>query len=117
MEFNLPRLTTDIDCEPIGYPGLRVTFWLNPPRVDYDPPEYGEPWESVYWWGLGRILERLTVPAEYSGDGAEQVIEIPDGQAVYELVDAPGFDWQIVVWATAQYRQQRQERLRSETKN
>ena len=117
MRFKLPKLTTDVDCEPIGYPGLTVTFWLNPTGETYEPPQDGEPWESAYWYGLGRTIERVTVPAEMTESGEEQVIEIPDGKALYELVDAPGFDYQIIIWSLNQYQEQRQARLQAELKN
>ena len=29
--IKLPRLTWEVDCGPIGYPGLGLVFWLNPP--------------------------------------------------------------------------------------
>jgi hypothetical protein len=117
MGFKLPRLTTDIDCGPIGYPGLTVTFWLNPTAEQYEAPEDGEPWEAVHWWAQARIIERITVPGEYTEDGAGLVLEIGDGQALYDLMETPGFDWQILVWAREQYGRVRQERLQAEIKN
>lgn len=115
--FNLPRLMTVIDCGPIGYPGLEVEFWLNPTRLDYEPPAEGEPWESSYWFALGRTIERVTVPAEMTESGKRTTIEIPDARAIYDLAEAPGFDWQIIVWAFEQYGKQRQERLKVELGN
>jgi hypothetical protein len=117
MKFKLPRLYTNVDCEPIGYPGLLVRFWLNPTGEHYEPPENGEAWESSYWYGLGRAIQSITIPAEMTEDGEDVVIDVPDGKALYELVDTPGFDYQIVIWALGQYQEQRQARLQAELKN
>ena len=117
MRFKLPRLTTEVDCGPLGYPGLVVTFWLNPTGEQYEAPEDGEPWESTYWYGLGRTVESITVPGEMTESGEDVVIDIPDGKALYDMMDAPGFDYQIIIWSLNQYQAQRQARLEAERKN
>lgn len=140
MAFKLPKLTWDLDCGPLGYPGLVVTFLLNPELGEYKPPEQpwadlrsrgdagpvregikvqreAPPWEGEFYWSLARIIEAVRVPAEYTTGGREETIPIDSAQAVYELERAPGFDPQVLHWALRQYSAQRQERLRVERKN
>jgi hypothetical protein len=117
MKFTLPKLMTEINCEPIGYPGLMVRCWLNATPEPYEPPDDAQSWESPYWYGLGRIIVEVVVPAEMNDTGARQVIDIPDGKALYELMDAEGFDHQIILWAVEQYQTERQERIKVEAKN
>lgn len=117
MGFQLPKLTTDIDCGPIGYPGLVLTCWLNVTFEDYEPPESPEPWDTMWYHGLGRIIECVTFPVEYTDDGEPLVMAMPDGRAVYDLMQSPGFDQQIITWALDQYGQHRQARLAVEVKN
>jgi hypothetical protein len=120
--LKLPQLTTDIDCEPLGYPKLLVTFWLNT-DVDEEPPEPAKDapkppiWEMPYYRTLGRILLRVTVPKEFSDSGAKEVLEVGNGKALYDLEHMAGFDPQIIQWSLEEYRKQRQERLRAELKN
>ena len=117
MAFKLPKLTTDVDCEPIGYPGLLVTFWMNVTAQEWEPPEDGQPWETVFYHSLGRVVERVTFPAEMTDDGEPEVWDIPDGKALYELLNAPGFDQTIIIWAQSQYQDQRAARLEASAKN
>lgn len=119
MRFNLPKLTTDIDCEPIGYPGLTVQFWLNPtsPAERYSPPDNAEKWESAYWVGLARAIESITIPPSMTDSGKPLVIPIDSGKTLYNLMDEEGFDWHIVLWAVDRYTDERQERLKTEIKN
>ena len=128
MGFKLPRLTTDVDCEPLGYPGLVFTFWLNPTQVDDDeawiapderdpPVEEPEPWDRLWYFGLGRVLLRVTIPKGLSDSGAEEVIEIPDAEAVYALEQMPGFDQSLLHWTFAKLGEERQERLQVAAKN
>jgi hypothetical protein len=119
MGLNLPQLTTDIDCKPLGYPGLQVTFWLNT-DVGEEPPEpaKGAPlWEMPYYQTVGRILLRVTVPKEFYDTGTETVLEVGSGKALYDLEHMAGFDPQIIQWSLEEYRKKRQERLRAELKN
>ncbi len=115
--FKLPKLTTDIDCAAIGYPGLVVRCWLNITYDDRKEPESPKPWETMYYYGLGRILEELAVPGEFSESGQAETIPIPDAKAAYDLLNTPGFDQMIVNWAVEQFNQQRQERYRAALKN
>ena len=117
MAFKLPRLTTDVDCEPIGYPGLTVTFWMNVTAEDWEPPKDSKPWETMFYHGLGRIIERVTFPAEMVDGDEPEVWEIPDGKALYDLIKADGFDQAIVIWSQSQYQDQRQARLEASAKN
>ena len=117
MAFKLPRLTTDVDCEPIGYQGLVVTFWLNVDPEEWEPPEDGEPWESMFYHGLGRVIESVTFPADMTDGDEPEVWEIPDGAALHELMNAAGFDQAIIIWSQSQYQDQRAERLQAEVKN
>ena len=117
MGFKLPRLTTDIDCGPIGYPGLKVRYWLNPTYEDYEPPADAEPWESVWFYGLGRSIEAVTIPASMTDDGKGRTITIGNGKALHGLWTTPGFDQQIINWSFNQLGKQRQERREAEAKN
>jgi hypothetical protein len=117
MAFKLPKLTTQIDCEPIGYPGLVVTCWLNVTREDWEPPEDAEPWETMFHHGLARVFERFTFPAEMTESGEVEVYEIPDGKALYDLLQDPSFDQAIVIWAQSIYQNERAARLEVEQKN
>ena len=136
LNFKLPRLTAEVDCGPIDYPGLKVHFWLN---VTYDnewltdeewremaakhEEEEGEEleprpaWERDYYHGLGRIIDRVEVPGDYTADGEDLEIPIRSGKALYELMTTPGFEQSIVNWASAQYYDLKSERLKAELKN
>lgn len=129
--FVLPRLTSGIDCEPIGYPGIAVVFWLN---VTYDgarvsdeewaaghPGEKREPWDTDFYYNLARIVEEVYVPdiytTEFIDDGVATTIPIRCGKDLYDLMHTDGFEQNIVLWAAGQYYNVRQERLRAEVKN
>lgn len=144
MPFKLPKLTTDIDCEPIGYPGLVVTCWLNVTPKEWEPP-WGEmqqfedaeeqeqerkrfeaernrilaerPWERLYYHGMARIFERFTFPPEMTESGEQEIYEIPDAETLHGLLVEPTFDQAIVTWAQSVYQNQRQERLEAALKN
>ena len=117
MAFTLPKLTTEIDCGPIGYPGLVVECWLNVTYEEWEPPEKPEPWETTWYYGLGRILEAVTFPAEMVEGDKPFMVVLPDARAVYGLMQTEGFDQQIITWALDQYGKQRQARLQAEAKN
>ena len=126
MGFKLPVLETDADCGPMGYDGLVFTFWLNAtnPEEDWvlpderDPPvKEPEPWDKLWYNSFASALLRVTIPPEFSDTGEEEVIEIPDAKAVYELEQMPGFEPSLLIWALNQVSQQRQERLQVAAKN
>jgi hypothetical protein len=126
MGFQLPVLETDVDCEALGYPGLVFTFWLNATNpeeewespAERDPPvEEPEPWDRLWYVSYARALLRITIPAEFSDTGKEEVLEISDAKAAYELERMPGFDRSILHWALMQVGEQRQERLEVAVKN
>ena len=134
MELHLPVLTRDVDCEPLGYTGVIVTYRLNLPFIDYEfpwesvPDEKAretkrreileaEPWMSEFFYLTARAVESVTFPAEYLGGGKDQTIETPDAKALYDLMHTPGFDQQIILWSQEQYQRERQAWLASETKN
>lgn len=116
--LQLPRLETAIDCGPLGYPGLRVVFWLNPPIQEDTPPGTAtEPGDGSYYRELGRVLVRVEVPAAFTDSGGDEVIELGSGRAVRELEHRKDFDPQVLQWAIRRYSEERQERLRAEVKN
>ena len=127
MGFKLPRLTTDVDCEPLGYPGLLFTFWLNPTPADLDewiapadrdpPVENPEPWDLPWLATVAGTFDRVTIPGAYTDSGEEEVIEIPDAKAVYDLVEMPGFEPRILNWALEALRVERTERFKVAVKN
>lgn len=143
LALKLPRLTTAVDCEPIGYPGLKVHFWLNvtfdPDRVDdeelverlrADDPEgtegkkdyevlegHRQPWERDYYYGLGRIVDRVEIPGEFTEDGEPVDVKLGNSRALYDLMRTPGFEQGIIVWASTKYYTLRQKRLEAEVKN
>ena len=119
MPINLPRLTWDLDCEPLGYPGVVFTFWLNPPlglATDDEGGRKRPEWDTAFHRNMALVLDRVTIPAEYA-DGEELVIEIPDAKALWDLQNEAGFDPQLVLWASGCYQDQRAERLRVSAKN
>jgi hypothetical protein len=117
MGFKLPKLTTEIDCGPIGYPGLIVTCWLNPTYLDWEPPEKPQKWDTEYYYGMARIIETLTIPADFTDSGQQVVIQVKDAKTMFDVLRTEGFDQTIVTWAIGQYQEQRQERLRVAAKN
>lgn len=117
MALALPRLETEIDCAPLGYPGLRVVYWLN---VTYheEPEESGEePWDKPFYHQMGRQLLRVIVPAEYTDDNQEQVIEVGSAQALWELERMPGLDAHIIIWSASMIARQRSQRMEDALKN
>ena len=117
MAFKLPKLETDVDCEPIGYPGLTVTFWLNIQPDDYEPPEDGQPWDTLFYHGLARLVQRVTFPPTFTTSGEVEVLEIDSAEAMYDLLMDESFEQAIIVWAQGQYQEQRQERMAASVKN
>lgn len=121
MPIKLPRLTWALDCEPLGYPGLVVTFWLNPPRMedeDLEPKvKKSGAWDTAFYRSLAIVVDEVQIPAEYTVAGRSEVVEVPDAKALYELERGEGFDPQILLWAANRYQEQRLERLRAESKN
>ena len=116
--FKLPTLTTEIDCEPIGYPGLVVTCRLNPPIMDWQAPAKpaGE-WDELVYHSWARILQSVSVPAELTDNGEAEIIPIAEAKDVYDLERRPDWDPQILLWAMGQYSRQRSKRLEAEQKN
>lgn len=119
-KIRFPRLTWSLDCEPLDYPGVVFTFWLNPP-VDIIPetdPKGKEPWEkSAFHRNMALILESVLLPAKYVDGNEDVVVEIPDAKALWDLQHDEGFDPQLILWASGAYQDQRRERLRIEAKN
>jgi hypothetical protein len=117
MTLKLPKLTWELDCEPLGYPGLVIEMVLNPPIVDFVRPEKAQPWETEYYVGLSRIIDEVLVPARYTSEGQAVTIVITGPEDVWVLEHDPGFDPQLLLWVMNRYTNQRQERLRAERKN
>lgn len=134
MAFKLPKLTTDIPCDEIGYPGLVVRFVLNPgydpyafPWADIDDKERRDkerekaiaatPWLSEFWYNLGRIVAAVIFPPGMTSSGQEETVEIEGAEDLYSLMHAKGFEQNIVIWAAGQYRKQADARLRAELGN
>lgn len=126
MGFKFPVLETHVDCKPLGYPGLVFTFWLNATNPDEEwlspaervpPVTEPEPWDRLWYESYGRALLHITIPPEFSDSGKEEVLEIPDAEAAYELERMPGFDRSILHWALAKVGAERQERLATAVKN
>lgn len=119
MALKLPRLQTTIDCEPLDYPGLEVVFWLNvtQPEQEWEPPEMPQAWDTMWYHGLARMIERVVIPAEFTDDGEELVIELADAEAVWKLERMPGFDPAILPWAIREFQAERSKRLEAERGN
>ena len=119
MALQLPRLKTSIDCAPLEYPGLVVEFWLNvtQPEREWEPPDEPEPWDTLWYHGLARMLERVIIPPAFTTDDNEIIIELPDAEAVWHLERMPGFDPVILPWAIREFQTVRAERLEGERKN
>ena len=118
--IKLPKLTWEVDCAPLGYAGLTLTFWLNP-SLPPALPETGEklagkapPWETEFYQALGRILLEAHVPAELSDKGVEETVELGTAQAVYQFERV---EPQLLIWGFRQYQARREERLKAELKN
>ena len=126
MGFKLPVLESDVDCAAMGYSGLVFTFWLNAtnPEEDWVPPDERdppvanpEPWDLLWYNNFASALLRVTIPPEFNDAGEEEVIELPDAKAIYDLERMPGFEQALLIWALNQVSSQRLERVRAEVKN
>ena len=134
MKFKLPKLTTDVDCEPLGYPGLVVTFLLNPGYVDKSFPwddiedvaeqnkarqaiTKDRPWEGEFFWGLSRVIESVTFPPEMTESGESVTVQTDSPKALHALMFSDGFDQNIITWAQEGYQRARQDWLKAEVKN
>jgi hypothetical protein len=133
MKWNLPRLTWELDCEPLGYPGLTVVFWLN---IDIDTsnvPSWAniedeetrtkavreaDAWDAWPYFEALHAVESIRIPARYLHEAqGDQEVRFASAKEVWEFEHVPGFDPQILQWAMRQYRAQRQERLKVASKN
>ena len=119
MGLMLPRLTRDVDCEPLGYPGIVLTLHLN---VDanqaYQPPEDAQPWDRYGYWYLTQIIDRIHVPGSYTEGGEDELLELDNCELAYKLMhDGDGFDANILTWAIEAWRQSKAEWLLAEVKN
>lgn len=134
--LRLPRFTAEVDCGPIGYPGLTVKFWIN---VTYDAariadivwekqakrtaedtgqePAERPKWDTDYYYNLGRIVEEVHIPAEFTADEQALTIPVRDGRDLHELMCRQGFEQMIILWASQGYYELKQKRLAEESKN
>jgi len=128
MGFKLPPLDSDVDCGPLGYPKLVFRFWLNPwnpeeaevwvPPDERDPPvETPEPWDRLWYWSVARVLQCVLIPGKFSDTGKDEVIDISDMQAVYDLERMPRFEPKMLNWALETLQSERLERLKVAAKN
>lgn len=116
MGFQLPRLETEIDCAPLGYPGLIAVYWLNP--VYKEPQEDGPaPWDRAWYRSLGEMLIRLEVPGSMTDSGKPETIEVGGAKALWDLEHTPGFDYQIVTWSASRLASERAKRMEDSVKN
>ena len=115
--ITLPRLETAVDCAPIGYPGIEVVFWLNPPFHEDEATGADDSWDTVWYRQMGRVIERVIVPGDYTEDGEASVLGVGGAQELWELERDDDFDPQILTWAFGVYAQERAERTRTERKN
>lgn len=123
--MRLPELLTEIDCAPIGYPGLKATCWLNPPLapdwVPHDkrtPPEKPEgAWDTEGYHSWARIVRKIEVPSELSTDGHSEVYEIKTAKDVWDFEKRPDGDPQLIYWIMGAYARERSRRLVAEAKN
>ena len=119
MGFKLPRLKTDVDCEPLGYPGLVFQFWLNPtrPEEEWEAPEDPQPWERNWYAAYARVCLRITIPADLTDSGEEEVIEPVTTKTIYDMEQAAGFEVAVINWVFGTWDKERTERLRVAVKN
>ena len=120
MEFKLPKLKTDVDCEPIGYPGLVFQFWLNPTLLEkeWEAPEDPQPWDRWWYVAYARVCLKITFPADLTEGGEEEVVEDVTAKVLYDLEkETPGFESAVVSWAWRTWDKERTERLEVAVKN
>ena len=126
MEFKLPRLKTDVDCEPLGYSGLVFQFWLNPttreeewiaPDKRNPPVKNPRPWDLLWYNGYARVCLKITIPANLTDGGEKEVIGDVTAKAIYDLDHSPGFESSVLLWAFNTWNTERQERLQVAAKN
>ena len=119
MAFKLPTLKTDVDCEPIGYPGLIFKFWLNPtrPKEEWEPPENPQPWQRSWYEAYARVCLKITIPAELTDSGEEEVTENVTAKTIYDMEQAVDFEAAVMNWAFGVWDRERTERLQVELKN
>jgi hypothetical protein len=133
MKWNQPRLTWKLDCEPLGCPGLTITFWLNADTDLVNVPSWANieeedkrrkaaakapDWDNWFYYQVVHSVECIEVPAAYlEGAETDQRITFSNPQEVWEFEHEAGFDPQILQWGLRQYANQRQERLKAASKN
>ena len=123
MGFTLPPFEGQIDCAPLGYPGMAFDLLLNPPYAgEYEAPKQkkGQPpppeWTDGYWYGMGRLFLRVHIPEQYRNDDQE-VVELGSGKAVYDLAHTKGFDPRVVPWVFGEFVNRRTELTEAAVKN
>lgn len=117
MGLLLPVLTRDVDCEPLGYPGIVLTLRLNVSEAEYQAQGEQQPWDRYGYFWVSRIVERVFVPAQYTDTGEDLAFELPDAKAAYDLMHQDDFDSNILTWAVEAWRQKRLEWLQADVKN
>lgn len=131
MGFKLPTITAEVDCAPIGYPGLLVEVVLNPTYTEHvfpwetaaNPAQERErilreePWQAELYYAWGRTIRRITFPPAMADSGRAETVDLGSAQAVYRLMTTDGFEQHIIVWAEQQRQKLRRERLEAEIKN
>jgi hypothetical protein len=116
--LKLPEFEHKIDCEPIGYPGITVTVWVNPPKDMEAAPAGGIraalSSDSGFYRQTARLVRRVVVPGSY---GQALDVTVATAKDLFDLEETPGFDPLIVAWALKQWRERRLEWLEAAAKN
>ena len=120
--IKFPETYHELDCEGIGYPGVLVTLWVNPP-AGREPAPLGAKLADVpkllggqveFYRESAAIVRAVELPEAYGGP---ERIEIATAHDLYELERRPGFDPLIVAWALREWRLHRLDWMVAAAKN
>lgn len=130
--IRLPILTTTFDAGDLSpeYAGVQVVMRLNPPILDYKAPWDGvedqakredmmqaEPWAAAFYVRRAMSFVSVVIPGKFTDDNLMEVVEINQARDLWVLESRSDFDPVITLWASGQWADKRDARIRGELGN
>ena len=118
MGFKWPRLVHELDCGPIGLPGVVVEMCPNPEPLPGGMTFSGKDWDKATYHGQARFFWRVIIPAQYREDGEAWAYDIDQSaEKLWNLEQEAGFDSRIILWAMSEIARTRYQAISVAEKN